>query len=71
VVGDRVVPSAPGVPASVLDGCRRLARLAGETLLGVDLVRGPRWAMSGATVTPDLHLGGEPLVDALAEVLAT
>jgi hypothetical protein len=71
VVGDRVVASVPGIPASVLDGCRRLARLARETLLGVHLVRAPRWAMSGATVTPDFQLGGEPLVDALAEVLAT
>jgi hypothetical protein len=71
VVGEQVVPSAPGVPRAVLNGCRLLGRLARETLLGVELAPSDgRWAVKGASVMPDLRLGGEALLDALEPVLA-
>ena len=70
VAGEHVVASAPGIPDAVLDGCRRLGRLAGETLLGVDLVPWDSgWAVAGGSAVPDLSLGGEPLLDVLREVL--
>jgi hypothetical protein len=71
-VGDSAV-AAPHVPSHARDGCVRLARLAGEVLLGVDLIQGPAgiWQATGASPTPDLTRGGEPLIDALAHVLSS
>jgi hypothetical protein len=59
------------VPPSIGDGCRRLAGLAGTALLGVEFTMGPdgEWTFAGATPRPDLRLGGEPLLDALARAL--
>lgn len=69
-VGGRTV-APPGVPDSVREGCLRLARAAGEALIGVDLIEQPggRWEVLGASPRPDLMLGGEPVVEALGEVL--
>lgn len=72
VLGSRVI--APSLlPNAAREGCRRLARAAGETLLGVDFgVRADgEWEMLRATPAPDLIRGGPPLVEALAEALAT
>lgn len=58
--------------------CVRLAAAAGASLLGVDLVAavGGRdgdnaggWMFAGASAMPDLRLGGEPALDALARRL--
>lgn len=69
VVSGRVV-APPGMPEPVRDGCLRLAQAAGEALLGIDLAERPGgWEFLGASPRPDLILGGEPLVDALAEAL--
>ena len=69
-VGEAAVGSTI-IPEPVLEACVRLAREAGEALLGVDLVRGADggWAMAGASPNPDLMRGGEPLIDALAALL--
>lgn len=67
VVGDDVVSSRP-VPPEVADGCRRLAELSGDTLLGCDFTA--NWELVNASATPDLRSGGEPLADALASALA-
>ncbi len=70
VVGNRtVVP--PSVPDAVREGCLRLARAAGEGLLGIDLIErhGQHWEFFGASPRPDLVLGGEPVIEALAEAL--
>jgi hypothetical protein len=66
-----VAVGPPGLPATILDGCVRLAKASAETLLGVDLAPGPdgRLAVIGASPNPDLRLGGEPLIDALVTVL--
>lgn len=70
VAGRLVAP--PTVPAATREGCLRLARLAGEALLGIDLIeRAQRWEFLGASPRPDLFQGGEPLIDALAQALAT
>ena len=70
VVGD-VVVGPPEVPGDVVDCCLRLARLAGDDLFGVDLVEvSPgSWTMVSATAMPDVRLGGEAVLDALAKEL--
>jgi len=69
VVGGRVVGAA--VPPEIAAGCVRLSQLARTALLGVDLIgsAGAGWRFAGASPTPDLRLGGEPLVDALMHEL--
>ena|SRR5215510_579353 len=66
-VGDRVIASA--LPPSVRKGCAELARLSNTPLLGIELAVAPSTrtlVFAGATPMPDLHLGGEALLDALA-----
>lgn len=72
VVGDEVVTPSP-LPPEVRDGCRRLARLSGDTLLGADFQPGADggWELVNASATPDLRLGGEPLVEVLIGALQT
>jgi hypothetical protein len=67
VVGGQVVPER-AVPPPTLDACRRLAELAGDDLLGIELAPAAdgRWEYIAATPVPDLQAGGEPLLDALA-----
>ncbi len=69
-VGGRTIASSP-VPPRVRAGCIRLAGLAGEGLLGVDLMEqaGKRWVATGASPRPDLTAGGDALLDALQEAL--
>ena len=69
VVGARVV-AHPAVPRQWDAACRDLARRAGTDLLGIDFAPGPdgQWRCVAASVMPDLMRGGEPVVDALAEV---
>lgn len=68
-VGDAVVgaPAPPAVAARAV----RLAELAETALLGVEFVVGQdgRWVFAGAVPQPDLRLGGEALLDALALAL--
>jgi hypothetical protein len=68
VVGDRVVGE---LPPTIVDGCRRLGRLAETPLLGVDLAPSEdgHWWFSGASPVPDLRQGGEALVSMLAQAL--
>src|SRR5215471_12436794 len=69
VVGDRIVMPA-AVPRRLDEACRRLACAAGVNLLGIDLSLGAdgQWRFAGASVMPDLMRGGEPVMDALAEL---
>jgi hypothetical protein len=69
VVGEHVVGEI--APPSILSGCQRLARLTGTSLLGIDFTvdAGGAWTFSGATPQPDLRLGGNALLDALASAL--
>jgi hypothetical protein len=57
----------------VLRLCKRLAVLVGTSILSVRLIAGRRdgWIFGGATSFPDLRSGGEPVLDALAELLRT
>jgi hypothetical protein len=67
VVGGRVF--GPRVfDDEIEQGCVRLSKLASMPLLGVEFARGGRgeWQFAGATPLPDLSVGGEPLLDALA-----
>ena len=69
-VGDRVV--GPPLPSEIRAGCLRLAKLAQTRLLGIELAAGNSansWVFAGATPAPDLRVGGEPLLDALAAEL--
>ena len=70
VIGKEIV-GAP-FPAMLQEGCRRLARLAGVELLGIDFTMDATgsWNFAGATPWPDLRLGGEALLDALASILS-
>jgi hypothetical protein len=69
VVGQRALGTA--VPSEIREACVGLAALAGEAVLGIELVpslTGP-WTFVGASPMPDLRLGGEDLLDALAELM--
>ncbi|MGH9902588.1 MAG: hypothetical protein ACRD68_12340 [Pyrinomonadaceae bacterium] len=69
VVAGRVVGAS--LPPDISEGCRRLARLAGTQLLGVEFYDGEAgpWTFAGATPFPDLRLGGPALLGALATAL--
>lgn len=58
-------------PAEIERGCARLAALSSTPLLGVSFARSDdgAWRFAGATPLPDLTLGGDPLLDALAAEL--
>jgi hypothetical protein len=58
-------------PEDVMEGCRRLAKLCGYSLLAVEFVilGAGRWICAGASTMPDLRLGGEKLLDALTSVM--
>jgi hypothetical protein len=58
------------VPSDVSEGCMRLAELAQTPLLGVEFSDIPNeWIFIGATPCPNLLLGGDALLDALAQTL--
>ncbi|HUK91629.1 MAG TPA: hypothetical protein VLZ81_14595 [Blastocatellia bacterium] len=69
VAGDSVFGAS--VPQEIAAGCIRLARLAGADLFGIDFAVTPEngWTLAGVTTSPDLRLGGEALLDALASRL--
>jgi hypothetical protein len=70
VVRDKVV--APlGCPEALDGPCRRLAGLAGCHLLGIgfDEAAPGAWRFHSATTMPDLVVGGELAVDALAHAI--
>lgn len=62
----------PTPAAGLADGVRALAASVGADLLEVRLRRGAHGGLevAGATTLPDLRLGGEPVIDHLAGVLA-
>ena len=63
--------SGAGVPDAVARSCVALAARVGVGLLGVEFTQGPDrpWMFAGASPQPDLRLGGEELLDALAAAL--
>ncbi|MDC2959275.1 hypothetical protein PO587_33065 [Streptomyces gilvifuscus] len=67
VLGEQVFGDAGGAAGPLAPACVRLARAAGAELLGVNVRAGggagPRFA--GASVLPDLRIGGDTLLDAL------
>jgi len=64
------IVTGPPAPEVIREGCKRLIELSATPLLGVDfIVDGASWAFAGLSVMPDLRLGGEPLLDALAATL--
>jgi hypothetical protein len=69
VVADQVVGAT--LPRHIRRGCRRLAELSHTALLGIEFTTDPAgpWTFAGATPVPDLRLGGEALLDALASAL--
>ena len=69
LVIDRYIFGA--APSTLLSACRRLATLATTPILGIAFTGGATgsWTFAGATPLPDLRAGGEPALDALAEVL--
>ena len=71
VAGGHVIVPSP-LPSRLGEPCLSLAHAAGTTLLGINFAFGEEdgWYFSGASVMPDLIRGGEPLLNAMAEVLA-
>lgn len=70
VVGDRVF--GPSFPAEIREACLRMAQLSKTALFGIEFTEsasGNGWTFAGATPLPDLRMGGEPLLNALAEEL--
>lgn len=61
----------PAADNGVAGGCARLAELADAPLLGVELAVMPDGThrFAGATSCPDLRIGGESMLDRLAECL--
>ena len=70
VAGNEVIIPSP-LPSRLSEPCRALAHAAGTPLLGIDFASDAtdEWCFRGASVMPDLIRGGEPLIDAMAEVL--
>ena len=69
VVGDAVFGAV--VPEDVAGSCVRLAELAGVVTLGIDMYEdeNSKWTFASATPMPDFRLGGQPLLDKLANIL--
>jgi hypothetical protein len=69
VVDGRVV--GPDLPAYIEAGCRRVAEAADTGLIGIEFASGAvdEWTFAGATALPNLYLGGDALLDALAVAL--
>jgi hypothetical protein len=69
IVVDGMATSADA-PPTVAAGCLRLSALAETPLLEVDfdVTAAGDWLFAGASPLPDLRLGGEPILDALATV---
>jgi hypothetical protein len=69
VVAGQVVGAI--LPRHIHHGCRHLAELSHTALLGIKFATGSAglWTFVGATPMPDLQLGGEALLDALAGAL--
>jgi hypothetical protein len=69
VVADQVVGAT--LPRHIHHGCQRLAELSHTAMLGIEFAVGSAgpWTFAGATPMPDLRLGGETLLDALAGAL--
>ena len=65
------VVTGPRAPDGIREGCKRLSELSATPLLGVDFTvdEAGSWTFAGASVMPDLRLGGDPLLDALASTL--
>jgi hypothetical protein len=73
VIGDRVLPASEStgdVPARVREGTWALARRVGADVLGVSFLeqRGS-WLFVEANATPELRGGGQPVADALVDLL--
>lgn len=68
VVGDRALTLTPA-PAGEAECCRRLAALAGASVLEVRLVGAGRPAFAFADQLPDLREGGDPAIAAFARLL--
>ena len=69
VVGGSVF--GPPVPPALADGCERLSECLGLPLLGLafGMDDGGSLLLDRITPMPDLRIGGEPLLNRLAEVL--
>ena len=69
VLDDRIYGAA--VPSHIGVSAIALAGLAETRLLGVDVIESPRghWWFGAASTAPDLRIGGEPLLEALAVAL--
>lgn len=70
VVGDQVI-AGNDIPASLIESCRNLSDLSRVPLLGVDLALSSSgdWRFLGASSTPELRLGGDRVLNALAQYL--
>jgi hypothetical protein len=71
VVGRHVF--GPTVSTGIREGCLELARLSRTQLLGIELAFDASlnsWAFASATPMPDLRMGGELFLDALATELS-
>lgn len=73
IVLDGVGVFGPQVTENVTASCQALARMEKARLLGVDLYQDSAgdWLFAGATPTPWLPAGGEPLLDGLMTLLTS
>ncbi len=63
VIGDHV-------PVEVATACRSLAKASGTALLGLEFELGDRWTFLNASVSPNLSLGGQPLIASLVSLFS-
>jgi hypothetical protein len=64
-VGEQVF--GPPLPPAISAACTKLATISKTAMLGIELAfQNSSWIFAGATPMPDLRIGGEPLLDALA-----
>jgi len=71
VLRDRVFGAV--LPEPIRAGCIRMARAENVELFGIDLYQAAdgEWMFGYATPTPNLPIGGEPLLDYMAELFQT
>ena len=71
VVLDGVGVFGAAVPEKIADACQSLARTERNEMLGIDVYQDAagEWLFAGATPTPWLQSGGEPLLDGLFTLL--
>ena len=56
------------VPAETASACRRLGRMSGAELLGMEFAVEDHWIFLNASASPNLSMGGRPLIESIVNL---